>query len=130
MRTPPSRILVVEDNAALRENVEEALVLEGYDVAAEADGARALGRLERERFDAVLLDLAMPRMSGRELLGCIRADPRLAGLRAVVMSGDCGPRARAAIRADGFLQKPFGVSELLAALHAAGVPRPADDTAA
>jgi CheY-like chemotaxis protein len=129
MRTP-LRILVVDDNAALRENVAEALALEGYDVAAAADGAQTLRRLERERFDVVLLDLQMPGMSGRELLAHLRADPRLGSVRAIVMSGDCGPSARAAIRADGFLQKPFGVSELLAALHAAGVPRTADDTAA
>ena len=66
MTHSPVRILVVDDNEALRENLVEALVLEGYDVASEPDGAAALRRLEREPFEGVLLDPEIGRASCRE----------------------------------------------------------------
>jgi CheY-like chemotaxis protein len=115
------RILVVEDNQALRENLAEALQLEGYEPVEARDGATALRLLGDGAFDAVLLDLVMPGMDGRELLARIRQDPRLAPLRVVVTTGHSGPRARAGVPADAFLHKPFGVRELLAALRALGV---------
>ena len=121
MSTPPARILVVDDNEALRENLQEALELEGYEVAVAADGVAALARLrEDSRFAAVLLDLMMPGMDGRELLAQIRGDGRLAGLPVVMTTGQTGSRARAGVPANAFLTKPFGVRELLAALHQVG----------
>lgn len=122
MSTPPGRILVVDDNDALRENLAEALELEGYDVAVAPNGDDALARLEADPSIAVvLLDLVMPGMDGRQLLGRIRADPRLASLRVVLTTGHTGPRARAGVPADAFLTKPFGVRELLGALRQVGV---------
>lgn len=121
MSTTPARILVVDDNEALRENLAEALELEGYEVAVAADGLGALARLaEDARFAAVLLDLMMPGMDGRELLSRIRGDPRLASLRVVMTTGHTGARARAGVAADAFLTKPFGVRELLATLRQVG----------
>jgi CheY-like chemotaxis protein len=121
MSTPPLRILVVDDNDALRENLQEALELEGYEVAVAADGTGALARLDEDpRFAAVLVDLMMPGMDGRELLARIRQDARLAALRVVMTTGHTGPRAREGVHADAFLTKPFGVRELLAALHDVG----------
>lgn len=130
MTPSPARILVVDDNEALRENLVEALVLEGYAVVAAADGADALRRLDGERFDAMLLDLMMPGMDGRQLLGLVRAIPRLERLRVVITTGHAGPRARSGVPADAFLVKPFGVRELLAALDKVGVPRATADDAA
>jgi CheY-like chemotaxis protein len=120
---PPSlpRVLVVDDNEALRENVVEALQLEGYEAEGARDGAAALRRLAEGTFDAVLLDLAMPGMDGRELLERIRRDARLAGLPVVVTTGHSVARARGAVPADAFLQKPFGVGELLATLRDVGI---------
>ncbi len=118
MSALPGRILVVDDNDALRENLAEALELEGYDVAVASDGQGALARLgENPDFAVVLLDLMMPGMDGREVLGRIRSDPRLASLRVVITTGHTGPRARAGVPADAFLTKPFGVRELLAAIR-------------
>ncbi len=122
MTHSPVRILVVDDNEALRENLVEALVLEGYDVASEPDGAAALRRLEREPFEGVLLDLMMPGMDGREVLARIRQDGRHAQLRVVMTTGYSGPAARAGLPADAFLMKPFGVRELLDALRRVGLP--------
>ena len=116
-----ARILVVDDNEALRENLAEALQLEGYDVAVAEDGARALAHLDADpSFGVVLLDLMMPGMDGRELLQRIREDRRLDALRVVLTTGYTGPRARAGVVADAFLTKPFGVRELLAALRRVG----------
>ncbi len=121
MTKPLARVLVVDDNDALRENLAEALELEGYEVAVAADGNGALAQLDEDpRFAAVLLDLMMPGMDGRQLLARIRGDPQLASLRVVMTTGYSGPRARAGVPADAFLTKPFGVRELLAALREVG----------
>jgi CheY-like chemotaxis protein len=121
MKAPLPRILVVDDNEALRENLAEALELEGFEPVTAADGASAWRRLAEESFGAVLLDLVMPGMDGRELLRRIRAEPRLAELRVIVTTGYTGASARAGVPADAFLHKPFGVRELLQALRSVGV---------
>jgi CheY-like chemotaxis protein len=111
------RVLVVEDNAALRENLAECLEGEGFPVAIAADGAGALDLLARDPPPTiVVLDLLMPGVSGRELVERIRGDPRLEGVRVVITTGHPSPSLRAGIRADAFLAKPFGVKDLLAAL--------------
>jgi len=121
-------VLVVDDNDALRENLAEALEIEGYPVVlVAADGATALKRLEEEPPPTVvLLDLMMPGMSGRELLALIRAHPRLQNVKVVITTGASGAAARAT-NADGVLMKPFGVTELLAALKKVGAPPPQPD---
>ena len=117
-RTVLPRILVVDDNEALRENLAEALQLEGYEVAMAPDGMKALDLLASDpSFGIVLVDLRMPGLDGREVVERIRKDPRLAGVRVVLTTGYTGPRARVGIEADAFLTKPFGVRELLAAIH-------------
>ncbi len=75
MAPDPPRILVVEDNLALRETLQEALELEGFRVTVAADGRRALDALVAEPHPAVVLvDLMMPGMGGRELVERIRAE--------------------------------------------------------
>ena len=124
MDNSPARVLVVDDNEALRENLAEALQLEGYTVAVAADGEAALARLTQDPPPrVVLLDLMLPGMSGADLLLRIRQDARLAGVRVVMTTGATGVRARAA-SADAILMKPFGVRELLAALKKVGVGAP------
>ena len=61
------RILVVDDEPAVREAIERALRLEGYEVALAADGHEALERIGQRPPDAVVLDLLMPRVDGLEL---------------------------------------------------------------
>ncbi|MCM2333213.1 MAG: response regulator [Anaeromyxobacteraceae bacterium] len=119
------RILVVDDNDALRENLTEALELEGYAVEAVATGQAALAALDREPLPgAVLIDMLMPGMSGLELVAALRRDPRLARLKVALVSGL--PPTREALPVDAVLGKPFGVSELLAVvdrlLAEAGAP--------
>lgn len=109
---PPPRILVVDDNDALRENISEALSLEGYEVEAVASGHLALEALARDPLPSVLLvDMMMPGMTGPELLAAVRASPRLAGLRVALVTGQVP--AREALPVDAVLGKPFGVADLL-----------------
>ncbi len=124
MDTSPAGVLVVDDNDALRENLAEALQLEGYAVAVAPDGKVALDRLANDPPPrVVLLDFKMPGMSGGDLLARIRKDPRLAEVRVVMTTGSTGMRKHAA-DADAILMKPFGVRELLAALKKVGVAGP------
>jgi CheY-like chemotaxis protein len=120
MAPSPSRILVVDDNDALRENLAEALEIEGYPVVVAADGKAAIERLAEEPPPSVvLLDLMMPGMSGGELLAKIREERRLDHVKVVITTGASGAMARAS-PADAVLMKPFGVADLLAALHKVG----------
>ena len=65
-------ILVIDDEAAIRESLEVLLMLEGYTVRMAVDGEEGLRILETENFDLVLLDLALPGQSGLELLPQIK----------------------------------------------------------
>lgn len=126
MTPSPPRILVVDDNGALRENLAECLESEGYQVDLAASGEAALARLEAGPLpDVVLLDLLMPGMDGHALSAAIRAEPRYARVRLVLTTGHPSARARAGVAADAVLPKPFGVKELVSTLARIGAtPRP------
>ena len=109
---PPNRILVVDDNQALRENIAEALELDGYQVEGVGSGLLALEVLALDPLPAlVLVDMMMPGMSGRDLVEAVRRDPRLARLKIVLISG-LAPSS-GALPVDAVLGKPFGVARLL-----------------
>src|ERR1700744_3185512 len=65
-------ILVIDDEASIRESLEVLLSLEGYSTVMVGDGAEGLRQLEIDNFDLVLLDLALPGQSGMELLPQIK----------------------------------------------------------
>ena len=113
------RVLVVDDEPAVRQALERALAAEGHDVAVAGDGRAALERLVDQPVDAVVLDVAMPGLDGLEVCRRLRGagdrtpvlmltardavDDRVAGL-------DAG--------ADDYLVKPFALKELKARLRA------------
>ena len=70
--TTSASILVIDDEAGIRESLEVLLTLEGYSVRTANDGEQGLRILELETFDLVLLDLALPGQSGLELLPQIK----------------------------------------------------------
>jgi two-component system response regulator MprA len=114
-----ARVLVVDDEPAVRRALERALRLENHDVALAADGEEALDSLSTRPADAVILDIAMPRLDGLEV--CKRM--RRAGDRTPVLM----LTARDAIDdrvtgldagADDYLVKPFALRELQARLRA------------
>ncbi len=115
-----ARILVVDDDDALRESLELFLASEGYEVAAAADGAAALAQLERAPVDVVLCDLRMPGIDGLELLPQLLR--LLPGLTVILMSAYGGrDLAIEALKrgAYDYLAKPFPPSEALLAIRKA-----------
>src|SRR5262245_60697320 len=112
--TGRARILVADDEPELRTVLEEILMASGYDVVGASDGAEALGALESGRFDMVVSDIAMPGMTGLQLLRAVRE--RDLDTPVVLMTGS--PTMESAVRAleDGalkYLVKPFRHQELL-----------------
>jgi two-component system response regulator MprA len=115
----PARVVVVDDDEALRNAVRRALRLEGYDVDVAGDGAEALDRLAATKADLVVLDILMPVLDG--ITVCRRL--REAGDRTPILM----LTARDAVSdrvggldagADDYLTKPFVLEELLARIRA------------
>ena len=113
------RILVVDDERAVRGSVRRALALEGYSVSEAESGQRALDELKACAMDAVVLDVLMPDLDGLEVCRRVRA----AGDRVPILM--LTARERIADRvagldagADDYLVKPFALEELLARLRA------------
>lgn len=114
MRDRPIRVLVVDDDQALRENLAECLEDEGYAVDQARDGAEAMARLLRpDPPQVVVLDLLMPGLGGRELVAAIRSHPGLGELRLVVVTGRSAAELGALPGVDAVLEKPFALGQLL-----------------
>jgi CheY-like chemotaxis protein len=112
-------LLVVEDDDLTREMLTLLLEGEGYTVEPACDGRDALQRLRHDpRPDCILLDLAMPRMDGRQFRAWQQQVPGLASVPVVVVSAE--PRAAeeaALLGAEDYLRKPVSTEELLAAVR-------------
>jgi two-component system, OmpR family, response regulator MprA len=113
------RVLLVDDDRALRDAVGRALRLEGYEVVLATDGPEALDVMARERADLVVLDVSMPAMSGFEVCRRIRAGGDPAGVL-MLTARDGIPERVAGLNAgaDDYLVKPFALDELLARVRA------------
>jgi two-component system, OmpR family, response regulator MprA len=113
------RILVVDDEPAVREAVERALRLEGHDVLLAGDGVEALAALDVRPPDAVVLDVLMPRVDGLEL--CRRLRGRGDRTPVLMLTARDAVSDRVAgldAGADDYLVKPFALEELLARVRA------------
>ncbi len=111
-----TRVLVVEDDADLREILLIALAEEGYAVAGAENGLEALVSLTfGVRPDAVLLNLHMPVLSGAELVDAVREDPALAPLPVILMTGAPVP-PDVTRTVDAVLVKPFEIETLTCAI--------------
>ena len=111
------RILVIEDNADLREYLRLALESEDYQVLTARNGKEALSFLDGHTVNAVVTDLFMPEMDGIETIAALKR--RLPGVRVIAMSGRSGVDYLTVARELGVahtLRKPFEMDELLKAL--------------
>lgn len=106
-------VLVVEDEPGIRHALELLLGLEGYEVVATVDGVHALEALQSRPFDLIVTDRMMPRMDGDALLRRVRADARLRGIPAVLVSAVPRSAVDDTALADAFIGKPFEVTTLL-----------------
>jgi DNA-binding response OmpR family regulator len=116
---PKARIVVVEDEPAIRRGVVDALRLTGYDVTEAADGAAGLREAASGGIDLVLLDLLLPKKDGLEVLAELR---RVCPARPVIIltaRGGEEDRVRGLkMGADDYVVKPFSARELLARVEA------------
>jgi PleD family two-component response regulator len=114
-------ILVVEDDLAIAEVLEEALEEFGYEVAHVQSGAAALAQLQRQRPDLILLDLSLPDVDGLDLCRQLRAEPRWNSVPVIALTARDGLSDRVIGLREGlddYLTKPFSVTELAARVDA------------
>jgi two-component system response regulator MprA len=115
----PQRVLVADDDRAIRESLARALELEGYEPVPAVDGVESLTRVRQESFDALVLDVMMPGVDGLAVCRVLRAD----GDRTPVLMLTARQETAARVAgldagADDYLPKPFELDELLARLRA------------
>jgi two-component system alkaline phosphatase synthesis response regulator PhoP len=113
------RILIVEDDASIAAGLRMNLKHEGFDVSVAADGEAGLKRALDEPPDLVLLDVMMPVMNGFEVLRELRRRGSTAGVIMLTAKGLEEDKVLGLdLGADDYVQKPFGLHELIARVHA------------
>ncbi|MFG0284107.1 MAG: response regulator transcription factor [Phycisphaerales bacterium JB039] len=119
MAMPLARILVVEDDVAIRRGVVDVLGFGGYDVVEAGDGEAGLRAAEAAEIDLALLDILMPKMDGMALLQALRAERPALPVIFLTARGEEEDRVRGLrLGADDYVVKPFGAKELLARVEA------------
>ena len=119
MLRSPDRLLVVDDDPALARTLRRALGVEGYDVECAGDGAEALQRLSGCRFDAVVLDVSMPRLDGLAVCRRMRERRDRTPVLMLTARDNVGDRVSGLdAGADDYLVKPFALDELNARVRA------------
>jgi two-component system, OmpR family, response regulator MprA len=114
-----ARILVVDDEPAVQSALSRALTLEHYEVAQAADGQEALECLGAAAYEAVILDIAMPRVDGLEVCRRLRQGGDRTPVLMLTARGEVDDRvAGLDAGADDYLVKPFALKELLARVRA------------
>lgn len=114
------KILVIEDDAPIRDTLRDMLEISGYDVITARDGVEGLEQLPQKP-DLILCDLAMPRMDGFEVLTQVRRDKKLGPIPFIVLTAKTERsdlRRAMELGADDYITKPFTSKEVLAAIEA------------
>ena len=113
------RILVVDDEPAVRESLRRALQLEGYEVELARDGQEALESVRADGVDAMVLDVSMPRLDGLETCRRLRSEGSALPVLMLTARDQVADRvAGLDAGADDYVVKPFALEELLARLRA------------
>ena len=114
-----ARILVVDDEPAVQSALSRALTLERYRVAQATDGQEALARLGAAPYEAVILDISMPKVDGLEVCRRLRESGDRTPVLMLTARGEVDDRvAGLDVGADDYLVKPFALRELLARIRA------------
>ena len=115
----PQRIVVVEDDAAIRRGIVDALRFEGYQAVEAADGKTGMALALEVDCELVLLDLVLPGTPGLEILQAVRQSRPTLPVIILTAMGDEADRVRGLrLGADDYVVKPFSVSELMARVQA------------
>jgi DNA-binding NtrC family response regulator len=113
-------VLIIDDEAGIRESLQTLLELEGYDVETAATGQQGLNRLSQRTFDLILLDLALPDRNGLDILAELRAQDPGVSVIMITAYGTIENAVRAMQSgAANFVQKPWDNEKLLADVRAA-----------
>ena len=126
------RVLVIEDDAAIREGIVDALTGRGYEVSQAATGLDGLEKATRADCDLVLLDLVLPGIDGLDILRRVReVRPALPVIILTARGSESDRVAGLGLGSDDYVVKPFSVKELLARIEAVlrrSAERPVDVT--
>ena len=116
------KILVIDDEASIRQIVETRLKLAGYEVITAADGVEALEQASTHQPNLIVLDIMMPKLDGFQLLRVLRGDPNSADTPLILLTAlpeDKGKYAGILSGADQYLVKPVRPVALLQAIQTA-----------
>lgn len=112
------RILIAEDEEALRDFVSRNLRARGFEMLEASNGLEAMAQWERESPHLLILDIMMPRMDGLEVCRRVRADSAVPIIVLTALDAESDKVSALDLGADDYLTKPFGVEELLARVRA------------
>jgi CheY-like chemotaxis protein len=134
--TPPGqdegkRILLVDDNAAVRESLEELLRHQGYAVSTASDGETCLSMVRTDPPDLIVLDVAMPGLDGFRVATMIKTDPLLQNIPIILYSGRLEESFAVLAyetRAEYFLPKSGNLGPILLAIRRLLERTPAEDS--
>jgi two-component system response regulator MprA len=116
---PTHRVLVVDDDRAVRESLRRSLEFNGYHVSLASDGAEALASIGGNAPDALVIDVMMPRLDGIETTRALRTAGNDLPILVLTARDSVGDRVEGLdAGADDYLTKPFALEELLARLRA------------
>jgi two-component system, OmpR family, alkaline phosphatase synthesis response regulator PhoP len=120
-RAMANRILIADDEQNIVISLEYLMRREGFEVSVAQDGDEAIAKIHAEQPDLVLLDIMMPKMNGFEVCQEIRSDPKLKGVRILMLTAKGRETEIAkglALGADGYMTKPFSTKELVERIRA------------
>ena len=118
-RSARGRLLVVEDDPGVRDSLGGALELEGFDVSTASDGLAAIEKTAARTYDAIILDVMMPRLNGLEVAGQMRHRGDTTPILMLTARHEVSSRVEGLdAGADDYLVKPFALDELLARIRA------------
>ena len=116
-----SKVMVVEDDASLREIYSIRITAEGYEVVSAGDGEEALAVAVREKPDLILSDVMMPKISGFDMLDILRTTPETANIKVIMMTALSGEDQRQRgerLGADRYLVKSqVGIEDVVNTIH-------------
>ena len=116
-----SKVMIVEDDASLREIYSIRMTAEGYDVVTAGDGEEALAVVVREKPDLILADVMMPKISGFDMLDILRSTPETKNIKVVMMTALSGEDQRERgerLGANRYLVKSqVGIEDVVKVIH-------------
>ena len=120
------RILIIEDNLEIRENISEILELEGFKVIVAKDGRAGLEVATQELPDAILCDIMMPGLDGYGVLTALKKNHATRSIPFIYVTASAEKsevKLAMDMGADGYVRKPFDVDDLMEAINKLGIKK-------